>query len=454
MIKKTLLCSMMVLGLLGMTQNGQCGPKAGEFTISPMIGGHIFEDNQDPFNETVHQDMQIDDGLAFGLGLGYQFTKSLGVELMANLTRTDVEMEGVVPDPDMYVYPLSLNLVYNLTPDSVIVPYVEAGAGMIRFCNKDVNDDTDFMMNYGAGLKYYVTDSIALRADVRHLVSITANDHHNHLLYSLGLVFGFGGEKEAAAPVQAKEEEKPVEVVAVVVEKDSDGDGVLDSADKCADTPGGVKVDAKGCPVDSDKDGVTDDKDQCADTPKGVKVNADGCPADSDNDGVTDDKDKCPNTAAGTEVDEKGCPVVKKVEVKDTDKDGVTDDKDKCANTPEGANVNINGCWVVKELRFDLGKTTILAASKPNVDEVVVVMQKNPEMKLEIQGYTDNSGSAKFNQKLSEKRAIAVMEYIKSKGIAKDRMTAKGYGIENPAETNDTEEGRALNRRVELKPVF
>lgn len=453
MIKKTLLCSMMVLGLLGLTQNGQCGPKAGEFTISPMIGGHIFEGNQDPFNETGIGDMHIDDGLAFGLGLGYQFSKNLGIELMINMTNTDADISGVNPDPDINAYPVHLDLIYNLTPDSAFVPYVAAGLGSITFSNKDVDNDTDFMMNYGAGLKYYVTDSIAVRADVRHLVSITANDHHNHLLYTLGLVFGFGGEKEAA-PVQAKEEEKPAEVVAVVAETDSDNDGVLDSADKCPDTPSGIQVDAKGCPVDSDKDGVTDDKDNCADTPKGVKVNADGCPADSDNDGVTDDKDKCPNTAAGTEVDENGCAVVKKVELKDSDNDGVYDDKDKCANTPEGANVNANGCWVVKDLRFDLGKTTILASSKPNVDEVVVVMQKNPEMKLEIQGYTDNSGSAKFNKKLSEKRAIAVMEYIKSKGIAKGRMTAKGYGIENPAETNDTEEGRALNRRVELKPLF
>lgn len=414
MIKKTLLCSMMVLGLLGMTQNGQCAPKAGEFFISPMIGGHVFEGNQDPF----HADEELDHGLTVGLGLGYQMTKALGLELVVNVTDTEADPYDV----DVDVYPARLDLFYNLTQDSVFVPYVAAGLGGVTFSADDVDNDTDFMVNYGLGVKYYMAESIALRADVRHLISY--HETQSNLLYTIGLVFGFGGEKEAVAPVKAKEEEKPVEAAAVVAEKDSDNDGVLDSADKCTDTPSGVKVDAKGCPVDSDKDGVTDDKD------------------------------KCPNTAAGTEVDEKGCAVVKKVELKDSDKDGVYDDKDKCANTPEGANVNNNGCWVVKDLRFDLGKTTILALSKPNVDEVVVVMQKNPEMKLEIQGYTDNSGSAKFNQKLSEKRAIAVMEYIKSKGIAKDRMTAKGYGIENPAETNDTEEGRANNRRVELKPVF
>lgn len=417
MIKKTLICSMMVLGLLGMTQSGQCAPKAGEFFISPMIGGHVFEGNQDPF----HADEELDHGLTVGLGLGYQMTKALGLELVVNVTDTEADPYDV----DVDVYPARLDLFYNLTQDSVFVPYVAAGLGGVTFSADDVDNDTDFMVNYGLGVKYYMAESIALRADVRHLISY--HETQNNFLYTIGLVFGFGGEKAAAteaAPVQAKEEEKPVEAAAVVAEKDSDNDGVLDSADKCTDTPSGVKVDAKGCPVDSDKDGVTDDKD------------------------------KCPNTAAGTEVDEKGCAVVKKVELKDSDKDGVYDDKDKCANTPEGANVNNNGCWVVKDLRFDLGKTTILALSKPNVDEVVVVMQKNPEMKLEIQGYTDNSGSAKFNQKLSEKRAIAVMEYIKSKGIAKNRMTAKGYGIENPAETNDTEEGRALNRRVELKPVF
>ena len=443
MIKKTLLCSMMLLGLLGFSQNSQCAPKAGQFFVSPMFGGHVFEGNQDPF----HDDATLEHGITAGLGFGYQMTKSLGLELVANYT----DSASNPREYDLDAYPVRLDVFYNLTKDSAFVPYVAAGLGAMVWSQLYEDNDVDFMGNYGFGVKYFMTDDIALRADVRHL--ITNNEIQSNLLYTVGLVFSFGGEEEKAVekPVEAKEEEKPVEQVAVV-ESDSDSDGVLDSADKCSDTPSGVKVDAKGCPVDSDNDGVTDDKDLCAGTPKGVKVGADGCPVDSDKDGVTDDKDKCPNTAAGTEVDEKGCPVVKKVEVKDSDNDGVPDDKDKCKDTPAGANVNINGCWVVKDLYFDLGKTTIAAESQKNVDEVVVVMQNNPEMKLEIQGYTDNTGSAKFNQKLSEKRAIAVMDYVASKGIAKNRMTAKGYGIENPADTNDTEEGRARNRRVELKP--
>src|ERR1700690_2755146 len=86
---------------------------------------------------------------------------------------------------------------------------------------------------------------------------------------------------------------------------DSDGDGVVDSLDKCPNTPAGVKVDAQGCPLDSDGDGVPDYLDKCPNTPAGVKVDAQGCPLDSDGDGVPDYLDKCPNTPAGTAD---GCP--------------------------------------------------------------------------------------------------------------------------------------------------
>jgi len=416
---------MMVLGLMGLARNGQCAQKVGELFITPMIGGHIFEGNQDPFG----YDEELEHGLTIGLGLGYQLTETMGVELVANMTDTI----GDPYDVDIDVYPVRLEVLFNLGEYSSFVPYAAAGLGTVTFSAAGADNETNFMVDYGVGVKYYMTDSIALRADMRHLVSFS--DTQNNFLYTFGVVFGFGGKGDKApahvvvkevAPKQeeAREEVKPVEKAAVVeVEVDSDGDGVLDSADTCADTPSGVKVNAKGCPVDSDKDGVTDDKD------------------------------KCPNTEAGVEVDEKGCPVVKKVEVKDSDNDGVNDDKDKCEGTPAGAKVDSRGCWVIKGLLFATGKTTIISSTKKNVDEVITVMKKNPDLKLEIQGYTDNKGSAAANKKLSDKRAKAVMSYIAAKGIAKNRMTAKGYGIENPVEANDTEKGRSANRRVELKPM-
>ncbi|HEX5386669.1 MAG TPA: OmpA family protein [Gemmatimonadales bacterium] len=118
---------------------------------------------------------------------------------------------------------------------------------------------------------------------------------------------------------------------------DSDGDGVLDTDDRCPATPAGIQVDPTGCPIDTDKDGVADGVDRCPDTPAGVRVNATGCPLDSDHDGVVDGVDKCPNTPAHAVVDASGCPV-------DSDKDGVADGLDRCPDTPKGATVDALGC--------------------------------------------------------------------------------------------------------------
>jgi penicillin-binding protein 1A len=113
--------------------------------------------------------------------------------------------------------------------------------------------------------------------------------------------------KQQPQPQQEEENTQPQT-------KDSDGDGVIDSLDKCSNTPSGVTVDATGCTVkkDSDNDGVTDDKDKCPATPTGVTVDSKGCPVaaqtDTDNDGVVDSLDQCPGTAAGVAVDSTGCP--------------------------------------------------------------------------------------------------------------------------------------------------
>lgn len=145
---------------------------------------------------------------------------------------------------------------------------------------------------------------------------------------------------------------------AQVSRNDTDGDGIKDRKDECPDTPAGVIVDSKGCPVDTDRDGVVDYLDKCPSTPgdagmngcqdkdkDGVSDNEDTCPdvpgiarfigcPDSDGDGVEDSKDKCPNQK-GLDMFQ-GCP--------DTDGDGVEDTKDKCQDTPKGIKVDANGC--------------------------------------------------------------------------------------------------------------
>jgi OOP family OmpA-OmpF porin len=230
------------------------------------------------------------------------------------------------------------------------------------------------------------------------------------------------------------------------LKKDSDGDGVTDDLDRCPNTPKGVRVDSRGCPLDSDGDGVPDYLDECPNTPRGVKVDEKGCPLDSDGDGVPDYKDECPNTPRGVIVDGKGCPL-------DSDGDGVPDYKDECPGTPKGATVDSRGCWVIKGINFDFDKWDIKSKYYSELNKVVHVLEKNPSLNVEIHGHTDSMGTAQYNQKLSENRAKSVMRYFIEKGIDSSRLSAIGYGESRPVAYNRTDEGRARNRRVELNPL-
>lgn len=197
---------------------------------------------------------------------------------------------------------------------------------------------------------------------------------------------------------------------------------------------------------DSDGDGVPDHLDECPNTPKGVAVDERGCPLDTDGDGVPDYMDECPGTLKGVAVDVRGCPL-------DTDRDGVPDYLDECPGTPKGAKVDERGCWIISEALFDFNKYQIKTVFYPHLDEIVTVLQENPTMVIEIQGHTDNIGSSQYNRKLSENRAKAVKNYLTKKGVNNQRLIAVGFGFSRPKTTNRTEEGKALNRRVELLPV-
>ena len=129
------------------------------------------------------------------------------------------------------------------------------------------------------------------------------------------------------------------------------------------------------------------------------------------------------------------------------------DYRDECPGTPKGAKVDERGCWVISEALFDFNKFEIKTQLYPHLNEIVLVLQKNPGMVIEIQGHTDDVGSEAYNRKLSENRAKAVKDYLIRKGINEQRLIAVGFGKSRPKTDNHTEEGRALNRRVELLPV-
>jgi OmpA-OmpF porin, OOP family len=178
--------------------------------------------------------------------------------------------------------------------------------------------------------------------------------------------------------------------------------------------------------VDSDGDGVPDDRDLCPGTPAGVSVDARGCPADSDGDGVPDYLDKCPNTAAGVTVDKDGCPVD--------------------AAGPNRTFENVNFAFDRAELT-DYARGILDSASQV-INEL---SGQYGSLKVQIDGHTDSVGSPGYNVALSERRANAVKQYLIRKGVDAKRIETQGFGLTKPIATNDTDAGRALNRRAEVR---
>jgi outer membrane protein OmpA-like peptidoglycan-associated protein len=238
---------------------------------------------------------------------------------------------------------------------------------------------------------------------------------------------------------------------------DSDGDRIPDYLDKCENTPLGVKVDANGCPLDSDADGVPDYLDNCSNTPARVQVDEKGCPLDSDNDGVPDYLDRCPGTPAYVKVDLNGCPL-------DADRDGVPDYLDKCPNTPAGTKVDDIGCpkgagkqvgtlTLGVDAAFNSGKYELLPGAYRNLIALALTLKDHPNYKAEINGYTDSMGKAESNLILSQKRAQAVADYLVSQGIDRSRLEIIAHGESDPISSNSTREGRAQNRRVDIRLI-
>jgi OOP family OmpA-OmpF porin len=316
----------------------------------------------------------------YGIRLGYDIIgrniiDSLGVEAGLDIAMTRSKSNNRAAN----AYLLRTETFYTILPRARLVPSIVVGIGGM-YVDGGGSTSANAFFDYGASVKYFLKDYLALRADFRHIFAYENAAARSNFESTLGLSFFLSYDKNL----------KRVPPV------DSDGDGVPDYLDKCPETPKGVKVDKDGCPVDSDGDGVPDYLDKCPETPAGVKVDKDGCPLDSDGDGVPDYLDKCPGTPAGVKVDKDGCPAkttepagtaappeaaasvtgepakapapsaaqapaptarktqkaptapcivkVNGVSFVDSDCDGVPDYLDKCPGTPWGVEVDKDGC--------------------------------------------------------------------------------------------------------------
>ncbi len=230
-IGKTAIIIGVLLIFLGTISNVKAEIKPGSYSVTPMVGGYLFEGNQ-----------ELDHSPVYGVGLGYNFDTHWGAEAVFNY----IDTKSKVNKGDVNAYLGRLNGLYHFTPFGKLVPYLAAGVGGISFDVDRGDNDTNALVNYGAGLKYFLTESLALQGDVRHIISFSTT-HHN-LMYTVGLTFYFGGEKKKEV-ITAKEEVTPVkkEVTPVKVVQDSDGDGVPDDRDQCPRTPKGAPVNEVGC---------------------------------------------------------------------------------------------------------------------------------------------------------------------------------------------------------------
>jgi len=155
-------------------------------------------------------------------------------------------------------------------------------------------------------------------------------------------------------------------------------------------------------------------------------------------------------------VTETGGTTPQVVKPKDSDGDGIIDANDICPGTPKGASIDERGCWVLQQdYLFDFDKAVIKAQYYDILNGVVKIMNENPTLSVRLEGHTDSIGAAAYNQRLSEKRSNAVMNYLINKGgVDAGRLSTIGYGEERPVASNATKEGRAKNRRVELTPIW
>ncbi|PQJ80450.1 OmpA family protein [Polaribacter porphyrae] len=349
-------------------------------------------------------------------------------------------------DSDFLYYSLGLNAKYdlnNLIGDTGwFDPFVYLGGDYVS-----ADSMNEGMLGVGFGFNIWVNENIGFNYQHGSKYGFS-NKIQDHIQTSAGIVIRFGGKDTDGDGVYDKDDACPD--VAGLVEfngcPDADGDGIKDSDDACPNAAGLAAM--NGCP-DADGDGVADKDDMCANA-KGTKANK-GCP-DSDGDGVLDKDDKCASTSGPSANN--GCPWP------DTDGDGVLDKDDNCKN--EVGPASNSGCPVVvnpleslpeitKDINFNLDSAVITSDAASKLDKIYNLISSVDNVTFVIEGHADSLGNDTYNKYLSKRRAESAKKYLVKKGMDASKLETKGYGEDNPIADNDTEEGRAQNRRVVIK---
>lgn len=293
---------------------------------------------------------------------------------------------GMDTNPDAETDQWRLDGLYHFGIDSdYIEPFLSAGIGHRTYDYFGAGEFDETAFNVGVGAKYWMSDRMAFRTDFKIFRGKRSND--NDLALTFGLHYAIGQIK---------------------------GDHISAPAEPQASAPAPR-------PMDSDRDGVMDDADACPGTQANIPVNSQGCPRDRDGDGVADYQDSCPGTTnRAASIDDRGCYV----------------------RLEETVSIELN-------VQFDLDSADTKSAHRAEVEQVYNFMNEYPDTRVTIEGHTDDSGDAEYNEGLSQRRADAIASMlIDDFGIAASRVRAVGYGEERPIASNATADGRAQNRRV------
>lgn len=380
--------------------------REGQFSISPVIGGYTFDGKQ-----------HLNTNLIYGGRLGYNVTDNFGIEALFDYVHTTPTRTG--SKVDMYRY--GGELLYHFMPENTFVPYLAVGFSGLNFDDPKTRGAVD----YGLGAKYFLTDNVALRGDVRHIIYDYSAQTMNNLEYTLGAYIAFGGVKPAVKPVEPPPAPAPAPAPAP---KPVEPPPPAPPAPTAALTVSPATV-TKG--QSASLNWKSENATGCDIQPGIGPVPPQGARQITPADNTTYNLSCTGNggtvaSAAGVTVVQPPPPAKPKAAERFCDKPAT----------------------IVVE--FDTNKAEIKTKYDADLNRLGTFLKEWPKAKGEISGHTDNVGTAKYNLGLSQRRAASVKKYLVEKfSIAPERLTTEGYGETKPIATNKTKEGRQQNRRIE-----